>query len=166
MVRMKTGSMLSLVAISVFGVLGSASAQQRGADPAIIAIDAAIKSLKQQPNQFSLDVTVVGVVATANGGGTGLSVEANGGGPGSQTIGLVSKVDGGQVNIAKHTADARLTQEAEKAIKILTDIKTALQAPKVDKPLVQSKLTEFLNTYVAPVLKSVLQALVLKRLGL
>jgi hypothetical protein len=47
MVRMKTGSMLLLIAISVFGVLGSASAQQRGADPAIIAIDAAIKSLKQ-----------------------------------------------------------------------------------------------------------------------
>jgi hypothetical protein len=169
MVRIKTAGLIFLLVVSsVLGVCGDVSAQQtrKTTDPAIVAIDAAIKSLKEQPNQFTLDVTVIGVSGTASGGGTGVSVVANGGGPGSQTTGLTATVDGTQVNIAQHTADTKLQQESQKAVKLLTDIKTALQAPKVDKPTVQAKLSEFLKTYVAPVLKSVIEALVMKRLGL
>ena len=155
-----------LAAIYVFSMTVTASAQQPRSDPVIIAIDAAIDSLKQQPNQFTLNVTAIGAVGTASGGGTGIKVEVRGGSPGSQTSGMVASADGTQVNIANATADAALKQDAEKAFKLLTDIKTALQAPKVDKPTVTSKLTEFAKTYVAPVLKSVIDALVKKKLGL
>lgn len=163
---MKTLTIPLLAAICVLGMTVTASGQQPRPDPVIVAIDAAIDSLKQQPNQFTLNVTAIGAVGTASGGGTGIKVEAHGGGPGSQTIGMVAKADGTQVNIAYATADAALKQEAEKAVKLLTDIKTALQAPKVDKPTITSKLTEFAKTYVAPVLKSVIEALVKKKLGL
>jgi hypothetical protein len=166
MVRIKTGLIFLLVVSSVLGVREDVSAQGNRTDPVIVAIDAAIKSLKEQPNQFSLDVTVIGVSGTASGGGTGVSVVANGGGPGSQTTGLSATIDGTQVKIAQRTADTKLQQESQKAVNLLMEIKTALQAPKVDKPTVQSKLTEFLKTYVAPALKSVIEALVMKRLGL
>jgi hypothetical protein len=163
---MKTQTILFLAAICVFGMTVTANAQPLRGDPVIIAIDAAIDSLKQQPNQFALNVMAVGAMGTASGSGTGIKVEVHGGGPGSQTTGLVARADGTQVNIAHGVADAALKQEAEKAVKLLTDIKTALQAPKVDKPTVISKLTEFAKTYVAPVLKSVIEALVKKKLGL
>jgi len=165
MVKMKTPTILFLAAICVFGMTVTATARQPRPDPVIIAIDAAINSLKQQPNQFTLNVTAIGAVGTASGSGTGIKVEVHGGGPGSQTTGMVARADGTQVNIAYGTADAALKQEAEKAVKLLTDIKAALQASKVDKPTVTSKLTEFAKTYVAPVLKSVIEALVKKKLG-
>lgn len=163
---MKTQAIPFLAAICVFGTTVTATAQQPRPDPVIIAIDAAIDSLKQQPNQFTLNVTAVGAVGIASGGGTGINVETHGGGPGSQTTGMIARADGTQVNIAHAAADTALKQEAEKAVKLLTDIKTALQASKVDKPTVISKLTEFAKTYVAPVLKSVIEALVKKKLGL
>lgn len=163
---MRTQVIAFLAAVCVFTMTLTATAQQVRTDPAIIAIDAAIASLKQQPNQFTLNVMTVGAMGTASGGGTGIKVEVHGGGPGSQTTGLVAKADGSQVNIAQSTADAALKQEAERAIKLLTEIKAALQAPKVDTPTVTSKLTEFAKTYVAPALKSVIEALVKKKLGL
>ena len=163
---MKPRTIPFLAAICVFGMTVTASAQQPRPDPLIVAIDAAIDSLKHQPNQFTLNVTAIGAVGIASGGGTGIKVEVHGGGAGSQTTGMVARADGTQVNIAHATADAALKQEAERAVKLLADIKTALQAPKVDKPTVTSKLTEFAKTYVAPVLKSVIEALVKKKLGL
>jgi hypothetical protein len=166
MLTRKTRTILLLALICIFGTKATVNAQQPRSDPVIIAINAAIDSLKQQPNQFTLDVTVVGAMGTASGGGTGINVEVQGGGPGSQTTGLIARVDGTQVNIAQAKADAVLKQEAEKAVKLLTEIRTALQAPKLDKLTATSKLAEFLKTYVAPVLKSVIEALVKKRLGL
>ena len=163
---MKTPTIPFLVATCVFGMTVTATARQLRPDPVIIAIDAAINSLKEQPNQFTLKVTVAGAVGIASGGGTGIHVQAQGGGPGSQTIGMVARADGTQVNITEATADAALKQEAEKAVNLLTDIKAALQARKPDKSTVTAKLAEFAKTYVAPVLKSVVEALVKKKLGL
>lgn len=153
-------------ALCVCGMGPLIARQQPGGDAVILAIDAAIQSLSQQPNQFRLNVTVVGAIGTASGGGTGIHVEAHGGAPGSQTTGLVASASSAQVEIAQSTADAALRQEAEKAVGLLTEIKSLLQAKKVDKPAVTSRLGEFAKTYVAPVLKSVIEALVKKKLGL
>lgn len=95
-----------------------------------------------------------------------MNVEVTGGGPGSQTTGLNVTSMGGQMNIAQREADQALKQQAEKAISLLTEIKSLLQAPKVDKPTVMSRLADFGKTYVAPVLKSVVEALIKKKLGL
>ena len=57
------------------------------------------------------------------------------------------------------------TRMSEEAISLLSEIRSLLKEPKVDKPTVMSRLTDFANTYVAPVLKSVIGALVKKKLG-
>lgn len=145
---------------------GFTGATERSSDPVIIAIDAAIVSLKEQPNQFLLIVSSTGMSVTSTGSGTGMTVEVTGGGPGSHTTGLNVSANSGQVTIAQSTADQALKEQAEKAISLLTEIKTSLQAKKVDKSKITSHLTEFGKTYVAPVLKSVIEALVKKKLGL
>jgi len=57
-------------------------------------------------------------------------------------------------------------QQSEKAVQILEQIKSGLQAPKIDKPTITSELKDFTTTYVAPVLQSVISAVVLKALHL
>lgn len=153
------------VAICTCGI-GAVAAGEEAFDPVIVAIDAAITSLKEQPNQFKLAVHVTGMAVTSSGPGTGMKIEVAGGGPGSQTTGLKVSTTGAQVNITRTTADQALKEQAEKAISLLSEMKLLLQAPKVDKPTVMSRLTDFGNTYVAPVLKSIIGALVKKKLGL
>jgi hypothetical protein len=71
-----------------------------------------------------------------------MKVEVTGGGPGSQTTGLnVTTTTGEHISIAQKTADQTLKKEAEKAIALLTEIKSLLQAPKIDKPGVLSRLS-------------------------
>lgn len=146
--------------------LSTVNAAQQSMEPVIVAIDAAITSLRQQPNQFALTVNVTGLSVTSSGPGTGMKVEVTGGGQGSQTTGLNVTSTGGQMSIAQRDADQALKQQAEKAISLLTEIKSLLQAPKVDKPTVMSRLEDFGKTYVAPVLKSVIEVLIKKKLGL
>jgi hypothetical protein len=136
--------------------------------PAVAAIDATIQSLKEQPNQFTLSVTVTGVVANASApGSTGLSVQVQGGGIGSQTTGLSVTTSSGQVQIAQAAADEAMRKQSEQAIKLLTEIKSLLEKPKakVDKPTIMARLAEFGKTYVAPALKTVIETLVKAALG-
>lgn len=140
-----------------------ATADTKG-DPVVVAIDAAIASLRQQPNQFNL--TMTGLQITSSGQGTGMKLDVTGGAAGSQTTGLNITMGGKEMQIAQSTADQALKDEAAKAITLLTEMKSLLQAPKVDKTTIMSRLTEFGKTYVAPVLKSVIEALIKKRLGL
>jgi len=164
---MKSAISLTIGMVLCVCGLGAASAAQQPMDPVIVAIDAAIASLRQQPNQFTLTVNVTGLAVTSSGAGTGMKVEVTGGGPGSQTTGLnVTATNQQQMNIAQSTADQALKQQAEKAIALLTEMKSLLQAPKVNKSSIMSRLTEFGKTYVAPVLKSVIEALIKKKLGL
>jgi hypothetical protein len=138
------------------------AAQTNETDSIIVAIDAAIQSLKQQPNQ-NMRLICTGVQATANGGGTGLSVTANGGGFGSQTTGMIVSMDNAQCSVAADTARDAFSQQA---IQQLSDIKAMLQATTVDKPSIMSKLSELGKTYVAPALQAVIGALITKKLGL
>jgi hypothetical protein len=167
---MPISASLSKIVFLAAAFLGSgmgidASAQPTNDDAAIVAIDAAITSLQQQPNQFVLNVTATGLSSVVQGGGTGVSVTAQGGGPNSQTTGMVVNVDSGRIEIAKSAANAALEKQAEQAIKLLSEIKAGLQLPTVDKPTIRSKLQEFGQTYVVPVLQAVIQALVLKKIG-
>lgn len=163
---MKTMALV-LLGITLFaGAVAPANAAAQTQPSVIVAIDAAIASLRQQPNQFSLVVQATGLSVTSSGPGTGMKIEVTGGGAGSQTTGLNVTTSSAQVNIAQNTADQGLKQEAEKAILLLSEIKTLLLARKVDKPSVMPRLTEFGKTYVAPALKSVIEALVKKALRL
>jgi hypothetical protein len=156
----------ALLFIATFVFTAPSFAQRDSSDPVLIALDAAIQSLKEKPNQFSLTVTSIGTMAVANGGGVGMSVVTTGGGAGSQTIGVNSRVDGSSIQISEATADAQLTSQAKAAVALLQEIRDSLQVKKPDVESISSRLSEFGKTYVAPALKAVIEALVKKRLGL
>jgi hypothetical protein len=166
-------TILFLTAISVLMATSATSAMSKGATAqaqggavAIAAIDAAIKSLTHEPNQFEIQVTCTGLQATSNGGGTGLNVTTQGGAAGSQTTGMVVSSNSTQCTTAQGIASDAVKQQADQAIKQLTEIKAALQAPKVDKPAMTFMLAEFEKTYVAPVVTSILVAIIKRALHL
>jgi hypothetical protein len=138
-----------------------ATAAEMNDDSALVAIDAAIQSMKQEPNQFNvqLSCTVTGVHSSVSGGGTGINVTTTGGGVGSQTTGMHVSASDAQCDTAQSNAINALN---EQAIKQLSDIKALLQAPTVDKPTIMSKLSELGKEYIAPALRAVIEALIKK----
>ncbi len=135
-------------------------------DPVITAIDEAIKSLSVKPNQFTLVVQSTGLNVTQTGSGTGMEVKVQGGGSGSNTTGLNITMDTAKIQITQAGADQALREQAEKAVHILTEIKTALMQPKPDRGTILSKLSELAGTYIPDVVKAILDKLVRSRLGL
>jgi hypothetical protein len=131
-------------------------------DAAIVAIDAAIQSLKRQPNQ-NMQLSCAGVQSTVNGPGTGISITATGGGVGSTTTGMIVSMSGAQCTATAGAASSALSQQA---VQQLSDLKTSLEEPTVDKPTVLSKLAELGKTYIAPASLAILEALIRKKLGL
>src|SRR5262249_44830516 len=109
---------------------------------AIAAIDAMTESLTKTPNQFTLNVTCVGVHAQSHGG-TGLNIENKGNG-----VGMIASAncDQAKIETIKGEADAAIRKESEKAIAMLTDLKGLLQAPKIDKPKVRTWWDTFKDT--------------------
>jgi hypothetical protein len=79
-----------------------------------------------------------------------------------------SSVSPQQVAIARQVANDAIKQQADKAVQLLTEIKTLIQKPpaQVDKPQVTSKLGELSKTFIAPVVVSVISALIKSGLGL
>jgi hypothetical protein len=136
--------------------------------PVIVAIDEAIKSLREKPNQFHLDVYATGVNVTQYGGsGTGINVEVHGGGMGSQTTGMNVTMDTAKIDIVTKTiADRALREQAEKAVQILNDIKTALTQPEPDRDTILSKLSDLGGTFISDAVKAIIDKLVRARLGL
>ena len=130
-------------------------------DAAVTAIDEAILSLSTKPNQFSLSVSATGLnVVHSGSGGTGLSVTATGGGPGSQTTDLNITMDSHDIQIVQQTATKALVSESEKTIQILRDLKQALIGEIVDNSAVDSLLTNLKDTYVPPIISSIIGKLV------
>ena len=155
-----------MVALAIFWLAGAtAYGQPQSSDvqTAVAAMDAAIVSLQQKPNQFSVQETCIGLQATSTGSGTGLSVNTIGGGAGSQTTGLRMQLSDAQCNIVANNA---VNQSSEQAIELLKEIKSALQVPKIDEPNLLSKLSTFAQLYIAPVLPAVLEAVIKKALHL
>jgi hypothetical protein len=155
-------TLLRIVAVALLSAVPVAAMAAAESDPAIIAIDAAIKSLQQTPQQ-NMTMTCIGMQSTSTGSGIGTSVTTYGGASGSRTTGLIVSNDGAQCTAKENAASGELSQ---KAIEQLSILRTKLEATPVDKPGIMASLTELGKTYVAPALQAVLQALILKRLGL
>ena len=129
-------------------------------------IDEAIDSLSQQPNQFALSINITGTTAMAQGGGTGLSVTAVGGGPGSSTIGFQSSIDGAQIQAAQSAVNNHLISEADKAIQILRDLKTSLSSKNPEGDKVSSLLSNLKESYLPPIVTSIIVKLISFYLGM
>ena len=156
-----------LTAAFVLGAPQKTLSQDTTDDLVTVALQAAIDSLNRNPNQFSLSFTCIGANVSSSGG-TGVSVTVQGGEAGSTTTGMIASAD---CSVGVAQTDAALRQEAEKAAKLLGEIKTLLQNQTaanraVTQQSVLSRLADFALTKIAPAVISVLDALVRKRLGL
>lgn len=128
---------------------------------AIAAIDESIKSLSNKPNQFSLLVKSTGFSVVQSGsGGTGMNVTVTGGGPGSKTTGLNVSMDGHDIQIVQQAATQALSEESQKAIQILQDLKKALSEETVESEEVDSLLTKLRETYVPVIISSIITKLI------
>ena len=128
---------------------------------AIAAIDEAIKSLSNKPNQFSLLVKSTGLsVVQSRSGGTGMNVTVTGGGPGSKTTGLNVSMDGHDIQIVQQAATQALSEESQKAIQILQDLKKALSEETVESEEVDSLLAKLRETYVPVIISSIITKLI------
>jgi hypothetical protein len=128
---------------------------------AIAAIDEAIKSLSNKPNQFSLLVKSTGLSVVQSGsGGTGMNVTVTGGGPGSKTTGLNVSMDGHDIQIVQQAATQALSEESQKAIQILQDLKKALSEETVESEEVDSLLAKLRETYVPVIISSIITKLI------
>jgi hypothetical protein len=130
-------------------------------------LDAAIASLTKQPNQFQIFVSCAGLKIGARDGGTGIraQVENKGANFGSIT-GVHIGTSTADCEVVQTEAKGQFQKEGEKVVSLLNEIKALLQAPKVDEVAVKGKLAQFGETYVAPVLKEIIPAMIKKKLGL
>lgn len=154
---------LAFLCILVFPIVAKGEQVDSTKEIIVVAIDDAIKSLQDQPNQFNLSVTTTGLSVNQSGsGGTGMVVNVTGGGAGSNVTGLNISMNGNEINIATQAANDALIQQSQKAIKILEELKQNISVKKPEKSKVKSALSKLHDTYIAPIAKSVISGLISK----
>jgi hypothetical protein len=122
-------------------------------------------SIRQNPAQFHINVTVVGQQVTSHGG-TGLSIHAVGGGPGSTTIGQTVSLQGAQVKISQQHATQALEQQFQALLTSLDTMASHLEAQAPDKGVLSNLYHSLLNTWVPGVITSVLGTVLSKAIGM
>ena len=117
-------------------------------------IEAIAKSIEQNPGQFHFTVNVTGTRGTAIGGGTGISVHTTGGGPGSQTTGFQSTINGTDIEIAQRAADATISKQMSELVETLNNLASELRRPMPNKTSISSMLASLKQTWVPNVIAS------------
>ncbi len=128
-------------------------------------VEAIASSMRNNPAQFHLSISVIGQQVTSYGG-TGLSVSASGGGPGSSTIGQVVSTSGGQIQISQQRGIQAFEQQLNDLIASVNEIAQQLRQPTPDRSTIKRILDSFANTWVPGVVTSVIGSVVTKSLGL
>lgn len=134
-------------------------------DPVVVGLDAAIHSLQTQPSVFVLAPSCTGV-SVANSGGTGIKVDVTGGGPGSQTTGFNVSMNGAQCQITANAASSEVVRsQVERAVSLLTEIKTLIQRRPIDKEALNKSVGELKQqTLLPPAIASITDALIKTKL--
>lgn len=128
---------------------------------AIAVIDAAIASLREKPNQFSVSVSVQGLVAN-NAGGVGFQANPTITGGSGNVTGY--KVDGGaSITVAQNVANDAATKQSEETVRLLEQIRDAVQ--KDDKGKANETLV-MLKSKAIDVIYKIIEVVVRRRLGL
>lgn len=116
-------------------------------EAAVMAVDAAIRSLTKEPEQCTATMHV-GVMGVGRGA-PGVVGEAHGGGPGSVAVGVQGSAGNSTASAQSGATDDDSKQKAEEALRVLNELRAELVKKSVDKPTVSSKLAELAKTYVA-----------------
>jgi hypothetical protein len=122
-------------------------------------------SLRANPAQFQMNITVTGQRVTSHGG-TGVRITAVGGGPGSTTIGQKVSLDGASIEISQARASEAMTQQLEALVDILDKIARELESPSPDKPMLERTYRSLVGTWVPGVITSVIGNVLTKAVGL
>jgi hypothetical protein len=128
-------------------------------------IDAIASSLKANPAQFHINISVIGQRVTSYGG-TGMVVNAVGGGPGSTTIGNQVTMGGAQVEISQQQGLQAMDQQFSALLQSLHDIAAQLRSPKPDRTLIQRTIDSLKDSWVPGAITSAVVALIAKVFGL
>ncbi len=161
----KSFAFAAMVAVSI-SIMDRPALASSKYEAATSALDAAIQSLKAQPNQFNVQISCQGLQAISNGGAPAINNNVVGGGLGSQTTGITVTTSSAQCQVATGNATAAVQEQGEQAVKLLTELKSALEAKKVDNESIIGMLADLGQTYISPALKKVIETVVKKVLRL
>ena len=128
-------------------------------------IEAMAKALRANPQQFHINVNVIGQRVTSYGG-IGMQVNAVGGGPGSTTIGNQVTMGGAQIELAQQQGAAAMDQQFGALLQTLANIAAELRNPKPDRSLIQRMIDGLKDSWVPGVITSAIAALIGKVFGL
>jgi len=123
-------------------------------------IEAIAKSITENPSQFHFEINVIGTQGTAIGGGTGIFVQTSGGGPGSQTTGFQSSMNGANIEIAQKLADAAIGQEMSKLVDTLKNVVSELRSANPDKTRISAIVDSLKQSWIPNVITSVVASII------
>lgn len=123
-------------------------------------VESLIKSLKEEPGQFSIELKVVGQSVSVTGSGIGQVITANGGASGSTTIGNKVVVDGSSVEISRGRANQAMTEQMQTLVGVLDKVAAQLRSGKPDKGIINSIMDSLGKTWVPPMVTAVISSAV------
>ena len=123
------------------------------------------ESLKSNPDQFHINITVTGQQITSHGG-TGLKINATGGGPKSTTVGQIVSMDGAQIEILRGKANQAMTEQVTALINSLDVISEELRSSSPDKSIIQHRIDSLRGTWVPGVISGVLSNILSSAIGI
>ena len=128
-------------------------------------IEAIIDSIEREPGQFHIHISVTGQKISSSGG-IGAIISATGGGPGSTTIGQSVSMNGAQIEFQRLSAIQGIEEQKKALVNALSNISVELNHPTPDKSKITNILNSLKETWVPPLIVSIVTQLVTKSIGL
>lgn len=122
-------------------------------------VDALSKSLKEHPDQFVINMKVVGQAVSVTNGGIGQINSATGGASGSTAIGNKVVVDGSSVEIARGRADQAMNEQIGSLVAALDRISAELKKEKPDRGIIKGVIDALAGSWVPPMVAAVITSL-------
>ncbi|WDH37411.1 hypothetical protein [Pseudomonas chlororaphis] len=127
-------------------------------------IDSLADSIKANPDQFTIQIRVIGQSVVSHGG-IGMSVSVTGGGPGSSTVGNSVHMGSGTIEIATGKADAAMVEQMAGLAEALSQISQQLKSGNPDKSLIRSTIDALQKSWVPAAITAVISAVTKSVLG-
>lgn len=131
---------------------------------ASLVLDSLAESINANPDQFSIQVNVIGQSVVTHGG-IGMSVSVAGGGPGSVTVGNSVRMDGGSIEIASGKANAAMVQQMSALAESLSQISQQLKSGNPDKGVIRSIIDSLQKSWVPTTITAVVSVVTKAVLG-
>ena len=128
-------------------------------------IEAIINSIEQEPGQFHIEVNITGQKISSSGG-IGAIISATGGESGSTTIGQSITAGGSQIEFARKAATQQMQQQTIALVTSLKDIVAELSHRSPDKSRIRCLLDSLRETWVPPLIVSLVAKAVASSIGL